>query len=79
MSAPTTLDRLPLHEAARIVEVRGHGEMRLRLLEMGFVRGTEVAVLKRAPLGDPLELRVRGYHVSLRARDAALVVAEGIA
>jgi ferrous iron transport protein A len=50
--------------------------MAVRLLEMGFVPGAQVALVKRAPLGDPLELRLRGYHVSLRRAEARLVQIE---
>ncbi|MEM6295079.1 MAG: FeoA family protein [Myxococcota bacterium] len=71
-----SLADLELRTAARIVKVCASGAMRVQLLEMGFVRGTRVEVLKRAPLGDPLELRVRGYHVCLRAEDAAAVRVE---
>lgn len=49
----------------------------MRLLEMGFVPGTHVAVVKVAPFGDPLELRVRGYHVSLRRAEASRVHVRG--
>ncbi|MEM9453270.1 MAG: FeoA family protein [Myxococcota bacterium] len=70
------LDRLPLHEPARITEVLGDGAVLVQLLEMGFVRGTEVEVIKRAPLGDPIELRLRGYHVSVRAQEARHVLVE---
>lgn len=72
----TPLDALPLRVPARIAEVVAEDEMLIRLLEMGFVRGTEVRIIKRAPLGDPLEIEVRGYHVSLRAREARSVVVE---
>jgi ferrous iron transport protein A len=53
-----------------IASVRGLG---VRLLEMGLVPGTAVRLVKRAPLGDPLELELRGYHLSVRAADAAHV------
>lgn len=65
-----TLDELELGQRARVAAVAGEGRMRVRLLEMGFVPGVEVALVKRAPLGDPLELRLRGYHVSLRRAEA---------
>lgn len=69
----TTLDRLGPGEHAVVTAVSGSGPMSVRLLEMGFVPGVEVAVVKRAPLGDPLELRLRGYHVSLRRAEARRV------
>jgi len=67
------LDQLDLRERARVRGVDGRGAMSVRLLEMGFVPGAEVTLIKRAPLGDPLELRLRGYHVSLRRAEARLV------
>jgi ferrous iron transport protein A len=68
-----TLDQLALGQHARVHAVSGHGPMSVRLLEMGFVPGVEVALIKRAPFGDPLELRLRGYHVSLRRAEARRV------
>jgi Fe2+ transport system protein FeoA len=73
-----TLDRLDLGQRAEVRAVTGHGSMSVRLLEMGFVPGVEVALVKRAPLGDPLELRLRGYHVSLRRAEARRVEISGI-
>jgi ferrous iron transport protein A len=73
-----TLDQLALGQHAEVRAVSGHGPMSVRLLEMGFVPGVEVVLVKRAPFGDPLELRLRGYHVSLRRREAQRVeIAEG--
>lgn len=71
-----TLAELEVGGRGRVRRVDGGGSMALRLLEMGFVPGVEVAVVKQAPLGDPLELRLRGYHVSLRKAEAALVEVE---
>lgn len=68
-----TLDQLDIGQRARVRRVAGEGSMSVRLLEMGFVPGVEVALVKRAPLGDPLELRLRGYHVSLRRAEARRV------
>jgi Fe2+ transport system protein FeoA len=67
------LAELRVGDARDVVGVDGEGAMVVRLLEMGFVPGTRVEVVKVAPLGDPLELRVRGYHVSLRRAEAARV------
>jgi len=55
---------------AQVASVQGDTELRRRLLEMGFVNGVEVTVVRRAPLGDPIEFRLRGYNLSLR-RDQA--------
>lgn len=68
---PTTLAALQPGERARVAAVRGGGGLALRLLEMGFVPGTAVTLVKKAPFGDPLEFQVRGCHVSLRAAEAA--------
>lgn len=70
------LDRLPCGCRGVIVRVRGAGAFRKRILEMGFVRGQQVELLGRAPLGDPSRYRVMGYEVSLRAREAQLVDVE---
>ncbi|MBD3314320.1 MAG: FeoA family protein [Chitinivibrionales bacterium] len=56
-----------------IVKIEGSGEFKKRLLEMGFMRGIEVTVVKYAPLRDPMELFVRDFHVSLRVAEAAMV------
>lgn len=69
----TTLDTLAVGEGAEVRAVQGPGEIAVRLLEMGFVVGTRVQVVKVAPLGDPLELCIRGYHLSLRRAEAAHV------
>ena len=73
------LDGLEVGQRARVRAVDGRGSMTVRLLEMGFVPGVEVALIKRAPLGDPLELRLRGYHVSLRKAEARLISIEAFA
>ena len=56
----------------------GNGALRRRILEMGIVRGTEVYVEKYAPLKDPMELIVKGYHVSLRVEEAARITVERV-
>lgn len=68
-----TLDQLEVGQRAHVRAVTGRGRMTVRLLEMGFVPGVEVTLVKRAPLGDPLELRLRGFHVSLRRAEARAV------
>ena len=65
------LSELREGQSAVIEKVGGNGALRRRILEMGIVRGTEVFVEKYAPLKDPLELIVKGYHVSLRVEEAA--------
>lgn len=73
MGQPETLDELPIGQAARVAGVEGGGSMAIRLLEMGLVPGTRVRLIKRAPLGDPIEVQVRGYHISLRKAEARRV------
>ena len=73
-----TLAELTTGQSAVIKTVGGEGELRLRLLDMGLIPGTAVSVQKRAPLGDPIEICVRGYELTLRADDAGMIeVTEG--
>ena len=71
-----TLDTLPLGREAVITAVGGEGALRLRLLDMGLIPKTAVRVEKIAPLGDPIELRVRDYALSLRKEDARNISVE---
>ena len=71
-----TLDKLPLGQEAVITAVGGEGALRCRLLDMGLIPKTRVRVEKVAPLGDPLEMRVRGYSLSLRKEDAGKIEVE---
>ena len=71
-----TLRELPLKKSARIVRVHGEGALKRRLMDMGLTRGTAITVKKVAPLGDPIEVTVRGYELSLRKDDAALIEIE---
>lgn len=69
-----TLDKLPLCQEAIIDKVGGEGSiLRRRLLDMGLTPRTRVMVRKRAPLGDPLEISLRGYELTLRAEEAAKI------
>jgi ferrous iron transport protein A len=74
-----TLARLPAGRQARVVAVVGTGTIARRLMEMGVVPGAPVRVIKAAPFGDPLEVRVRGYHLALRRAEAEtiMVAADG--
>ena len=69
-----TLDQLKRGERGRIVEIAGDDGIAVRLMEMGLTEGEDIEVLGFAPLGDPIEFRVRGYHLSLRASEARRVV-----
>ena len=68
-----SLDRLEAGVPARVLAVRGEGAIARRLMEMGVVPGAPVRVIKAAPLGDPLEIRVRNYHLALRRSEARTI------
>lgn len=68
-----TLDNLPIGKPAIILTVGGEEDLRCHLLDMGLIPHTEVTVRKVAPLGDPLELYLRGYTMTLRKEDAARI------
>jgi Fe2+ transport system protein FeoA len=69
----STLDQLPVGRRCRVESVQGDDALVQRLLEMGLLEGEEVEVTNVAPLGDPLEIRLRDYRLSLRRREAARV------
>ena len=71
-----TLNDLSVGKEAVITAVNGEGALRLRLLDMGLIPGTKVKVIKIAPLGDPIEITVRGYELSLRKADAESIEVE---
>lgn len=71
-----TLREVKIGETVRIVKLHGEGAVKRRIMDMGLTRGVEVYVRKVAPLGDPLELTVRGYELSLRKADAEIVEVE---
>lgn len=73
---PRRLDHLELQHFGVVARVDGEDAVAVRLLEMGFVPGTHVKLIKRAPAGDPLQLQLRGYHLSLRRAEAARVLLE---
>jgi ferrous iron transport protein A len=72
----STLEELRIGEQARVAGVEGADDISQRLLEMGLTPGTLVRLLGAAPLGDPLELELRGYRLSLRKSEAARVKTE---
>jgi ferrous iron transport protein A len=76
MSAQRTLDQLTPGQKAKVTKVGGLGAVRRRLMDMGLISGVEVELLKAAPLGDPLEYRLRGYHLSLRKAEAQAIEIE---
>ena len=68
-----TLKDVKVGETAVVVRLHGEGAVKRRIMEMGLTRGTEVHVRKVAPLGDPMELTVRGYELSVRKADAEMI------
>jgi len=64
------LSDLEVKESCQVVKITGNKAIKKRLLEMGFVKGTKIYVEKVAPLGDPMELVLKGYHLSLRRDEA---------
>ena len=74
-----TLNQLPIGKAAIITNVGGEGALRCRLLDMGLIPKTKITVVLVAPMGDPIELRLRGYTLTIRVEDARnITVAEVI-
>jgi Fe2+ transport system protein FeoA len=71
-----TLAELPIGERGRVATIHGADDVSIRLMEMGLTPGVELKVIGAAPLGDPLELEVRGYHLSVRKSEAARVELE---
>ncbi len=71
-----TLDKLPIGKKAKITAVGGEGELRFRLLDMGLVPRTAITVRKVAPMGDPIEIYIRGYELTLRLDDAEKIEIE---
>ena len=71
-----TLRDIKVGASARVVKVHGEGALRRRIMDMGVTRGVEVYVRKMAPLGDPIEINLRSYELSLRRADAELIEVE---
>ena len=71
-----TLDKLPIGRSGVIKAVGGEGDLRLHLLDMGVIPKTKIRVTRVAPMGDPVEVFLRGYTLSLRLEDAAKVEVE---
>lgn len=71
-----TLDQVAIGEEVRITKVGGAGELRCRLLDMGLIPRTVVQVRKMAPMGDPIEIHLRGYELTLRKEDARKIEVE---
>lgn len=71
-----TLKEIKVGQSAKVVKLHGEGPVRRRIMDMGITKGVEVYVRKVAPLGDPMELTVRGYELSVRKADAEMIEVE---
>lgn len=71
-----TLRAVKVGDTVRVVKLHGEGAVKRRIMDMGLTKGTEVYVRKVAPLGDPMELTVRGYELSVRKGDAEMIEVE---
>mgnify|MGYP005763772675 FL=1 len=71
-----TLRKAKCGETVRVVKINGEGAVKRRIMDMGITKGVEIYIRKVAPLGDPVEITVRGYELSLRKADADMIAVE---
>ena len=71
-----TLRQVEIGGSAKVIKLHGEGAVRRRIMDMGITKGVEVFVRKAAPLGDPIEITVRGYELSIRKADAEMIEVE---
>lgn len=71
-----TLRQVSIGETVKVVKLHGEGAVKRRIMDMGITKGVEVYIRKVAPLGDPIEITVRGYELSLRKADADMIEVE---
>jgi ferrous iron transport protein A len=71
-----TLKDVPVGGSAKVIRLNGEGAIRRRIMDMGITKGVTIRVRKLAPLGDPMELTLRGYELSLRKADAEMIEVE---
>ena len=76
MTKTKTLKDLKPGDRGKVLRITGQGELKHRLMEMGLVRGTLISVKKLAPLGDPIEIELKGYSLSLRRQEASHIIVE---
>ena len=72
----STLKEVAIGSSTKVVKLHGEGAVKRRIMDMGITKGVEVYVRKVAPLGDPIEVTVRGYELSIRKDDAAMIEVE---
>lgn len=68
-----TLNEVKIGDTVKVVKINGQGAVKKRIMDMGVTKGVEIYVRKVAPLGDPVEVTVRGYELSLRKEDAKII------
>ena len=73
-----TLKELKVGDTARVVKLYGEGAVKRRIMDMGLTKGVDVQIRKVAPLGDPIEVTVRGYELSIRKADAEMIEVESV-
>ena len=73
----STLKETAVGETVKVTRLTGEGPVKRRIMDMGITKGVEIYVRKVAPLGDPVEVTVRGYELSLRKTDAEMILVEG--
>lgn len=71
-----TLRKVPVGGRAKVIKLHGEGALKRRIMDMGITKGVEIWVRKLAPLGDPIEITVRGYELSIRLADADMIEVE---
>ena len=71
-----TLNQVKVGETVKVTKIAGEGPIKRRIMDMGFTKGVEIYVRKVAPLGDPMEVTVRGYELSVRKADAQMIDVE---
>lgn len=72
----TTLKQTGIGETVKVIKLHGEGAVKRRIMDMGITKGVEIRVRKLAPLGDPIEVTVRGYELSIRKADADMIEVE---
>ncbi len=72
----STLKEIKCGQTVKVKKIEGEGAVRRRIMDMGITRGCEIYVRKVAPLGDPIELTIRGYELSIRKADAEMILIE---
>ena len=71
-----TLNQVKVGETVKVTKIAGEGPIKRRIMDMGITKGVEINIRKVAPLGDPIEVTVRGYELSVRKADAAMIEVE---